>query len=235
MTRASPTRVTFGAKGTFGARTGITTSASPAPQYKLDENSWVRFADAIDGYFESHVLGPQLGCGSLLRRLSGIPAQLRRVLHADVASRFRKLHRLRDNSQSKTSDNLLRAQVTNSACSHCRAATPAWRSSPKAATRTGNTPGSRLPQRRIWGQTAVAGGGDRDRYAADLPNCACRSEHADGHPVGSLRQLQDRRAIARQADLQPRPGIPADSTRCCSAASTAPHSRRRRCPTCSRA
>ena len=157
--------LTFGAQGTFGASNWDYDVGFTRTQYELDEKSWVRFADAIDGYFEEHVLGPQLGWdpyfGAYPVFQPNYAAFYTPMSQADFESISGFAH-----SKSKTSSNLLRAQVTNGSLFTL----PGGDAGLAVVAEAGNqdwkyTPDPGFLNGDIWGQTAVAGDGDRDRYA----------------------------------------------------------------------
>jgi len=157
--------ITAGVSGTFGGSDWDYDIGYTRTQYKLDEKSWVRFADAIDGYFQEHVLGPQLGWdpyfGAYPVFQPDYAAFYTPMTQADFESFSGFAH-----SHSKTTSDLLRAQVTNSnlfalpggnagLAIVAEAGKQDWRYDPDPGFMNGE----------IWGQTAVAGDGQRDRYA----------------------------------------------------------------------
>ncbi len=157
--------LTAGLQGTFGASNWDYDIGFTRTQYDLDEKSWVRFADAIDGYFEEHVLGPQLGWdpyfGAYPVFRPDYAAFYTPMSQADFESISGFAH-----SKSKTSSNLLRAQITNSSLFSL----PGGDAGLAVVAEAGNqdwkyTPDPGFLNGDIWGQTAVAGDGDRDRYA----------------------------------------------------------------------
>ena len=53
--------VTFGVNGTFGESNWDYDVGLTRTEYKLTENSFARLADPINDWFETNILGPQLG------------------------------------------------------------------------------------------------------------------------------------------------------------------------------
>ena len=156
---------TLGARGGFGQSDWTYDASLSHTRYDLDEVSWVRFNDAINQYFVDHVLGPQNGTDPWG---FGYP-----VFEPNYAA-FYQTMTPEDfwgfsgfaNSKSRTTDTLLRGQVTNGALFSlpggdagiaiaAEYAQEDWRYTPDPGFLNGD----------IWGQTAVAGGGERDRYA----------------------------------------------------------------------
>ncbi|WP_448481547.1 TonB-dependent receptor plug domain-containing protein [Pseudoxanthomonas mexicana] len=157
--------LTFGAKGTFGASAWDYDVGFTRTEYKLDENGFVRWADAINQYFQDRVLGPQLGMDPYY---GAYP-----VFQPDYAAFYQPMspedfksftgYAL---SKSRTWDNMLRAQVTNGSLFTLpggeaglavvvEAGTQSWDYNPDPGYLDGS----------VWGTTAVSGGGERDRYA----------------------------------------------------------------------
>jgi outer membrane receptor protein involved in Fe transport len=160
--------LTLGANGTFGDSNWDYDIGFTRTEYKLTENSWARLKGPINDYFNSHVLGPQQGT------YYGYP-----VFTPDYAA-FYNLIPVGDfnsftditHSRSKTYDNMLRAQVTNSSLFSL----PGGDAGLALAVETGTqgwtyTPDARLVpdpvtlESEIWGTTAVSGDGSRSRYA----------------------------------------------------------------------
>ena len=159
-------QITLGGQGSFGGwdlDVGFTRT-----QYKLTEHQWVRFADAIDNYFLTNVLGPQLGTES------GYP-----VFRPNYAafytpmspSDFASFTGFVD-THSETTDNTLRAQLTNASLFSLPGGDAGLAVVVEGGTQSWDyTPDPRLLQdpdtleSEIWGLTSVNGSGDRDRYA----------------------------------------------------------------------
>lgn len=157
--------VSFGSQGRLGESDWDYDAGITSTRYELEEQSFARFADPINAYFVENVLGPQLGLDPFY---SAYP-----VFQPDYAA-FYTLMSAEDfrsftgytNSKSKTSDDMLRVQFTNSALFSlpggdagialaAEAAQEEWRYNPDARLLNGD----------VWGTTSVAGGGERDRYA----------------------------------------------------------------------
>lgn len=158
--------VTLGSQGRIGESNwdydvGLTTT-----RYKLNEESFARFADPINGYFLENVLGPQLGLDPYYNAYP--------VFQPDYGS-FYTLMSPEDfrsftgytNSESRTSDDMIRVQFTNGTLFSL----PGGDAGIALAAEAGKeewryNPDPRLLSGDVWGTTSVAGGGERDRYAA---------------------------------------------------------------------
>ena len=160
-------QITLGASGMLGSDwdwdVGFTRT-----EYKLTEHQWVRFADAIDNYFLTNVLGPQLGTQdgyAVFRPNYG--AFYTPMSPADFASFTGFV-----DTRSKTTDNTLRAQLTNTSLFSLPGGDAGLAVVIEGGTQSWDyTPDARLLQdpetleSEIWGLTSVNGSGDRDRYA----------------------------------------------------------------------
>jgi outer membrane receptor protein involved in Fe transport len=132
----------------------------------LLSRGWARLSDAIDNYFETHVLGPQYGYDPYYNAYP--------VFKPDYAAFYKPIpvSDLRGftgytTTNAKTWDNLLRGQVTNSALFSL----PGGDAGLAVVLEGGNngwdyTPDPRLLNGDIWGTTDVQGSGHRSRYAA---------------------------------------------------------------------
>ncbi|MDR0182488.1 TonB-dependent receptor plug domain-containing protein [Lysobacter arvi] len=160
-------QITLGANGMLGSNwdwdVGFTRT-----EYKLTEHQWVRFADAIDNYFLANVLGPQLGTqdGYAVFR-PNYAAFYTPMSPADFASFTGYV-----DTRSKTTDNTLRAQLTNTSLFSLPGGDAGLAVVVEGGTQSWDyTPDARLLQdpetleSEIWGLTSVNGSGDRDRYA----------------------------------------------------------------------
>ncbi|MGN6224560.1 TonB-dependent receptor plug domain-containing protein [Pseudoxanthomonas sp.] len=167
--RSSSYSVTFGANGVLGNwdwDLGLTRT-----EYRLKQRRFARWADPINNYFEQNVLGPQLGLD---------PVQgLYPVFRPDYAAFYTPMSPADfasftgfATSRSKTWDNMIRAQVTNSALFSL----PGGDAGLAVVVEGGNqgwdyTPDARLIadpetlESQVWGTTAVSGAGHRTRYA----------------------------------------------------------------------
>lgn len=161
--------ITFGGKGTWGEWDyDISLSRT---EYRLNERGWQRFNDPINSWFEEHVLGPQLGNDPVYDFYPvfrpDYAAFYSPISPADFAS-FSGF----TNSKSKTWDNMIRAQVTNSALFSL----PGGDAGLAVVVEGGNqgwdySPDPRLIpdpvtlESEIWGTTSVSGAGHRTRYA----------------------------------------------------------------------
>jgi len=157
-------RVTFGAKGTFGSSSWDYDFGGTYTEYKLKERQFARWADEMDQYFIDHVLGPQVGVDPVY----GYPAYNPNyaAFYQPISPEdFAKMTGY-TTSNSKTSDSMLRFQVTNATLFHL----PGGDAGLAVVGELGKQkwdydPAPELLDGRVWGTTSVAGGGDRDRYA----------------------------------------------------------------------
>jgi outer membrane receptor protein involved in Fe transport len=156
----------LGVKGYFGESDWSYDFGGAYTNYQLEENGFVRWADPINDYFQNKVLGPQQGWDPYF---GAYP-----VFTPDYGAFYRPISQ-QDfesftgyaTSNSETSDAMLRAQVTNSSLFSL----PGGDAGVAFALEWGQqkwdyTPDPRYLDGSIWGTTAVAGGGERDRYAA---------------------------------------------------------------------
>jgi len=161
--------ITFGGKGTWGEwdyDIGLSRT-----EYRLKERAWQRWNDPINAYFEEHVLGPDLGpdpvYGAFPTFRPDYAAFYQPMNPADFAS-FSGF----TNSKSKTWDNLIRAQATNSALFSLpggdaglavvvEAGNQGWDYSPDPRL----IPDPETLESQVWGTTSVSGAGHRSRYA----------------------------------------------------------------------
>ena len=160
--------LTLGVNGTVGDSNWDYDVGVTRTQYKLTENSFARFADPINEYFNSHILGPQQGT------YYGFP-----VFTPDYAAFYNLIPVADFNSftgftknHSETYDNMLRAQVTNGSLFSL----PGGDAGLAIAVEGGNQGWSYNPDARlipdpvtleseVWGTTSVSGNGSRSRYA----------------------------------------------------------------------
>ncbi len=167
--RSSAYSVTFGGKGAWGDWDyDISLTRT---EYRLKERAWQRWNDPINAYFEENVLGPDLGpdpvYGAFPTFRPDYAAFYSPMNPADFAS-FTGF----TTSRSKTWDNMIRAQVTNSALFSL----PGGDAGLAVVVEGGNqgwdyTPDARLLpdpdtlESAVWGTTSVQGAGHRTRYA----------------------------------------------------------------------
>lgn len=167
--RSNSYSLTFGGKGTWGEwdyDVGLTRT-----EYRLTERSFARWNDPINSYFEQKVLGPQLGVdprdGDYPVFRPNYAAFYSPISPQDFAS-FTGY----TNTKSKTWDNMLRAQVTNSALFSLpggdaglavvvEAGNQGWDYSPDPRL----IPDPTTLESQVWGTTSVSGAGHRSRYA----------------------------------------------------------------------
>jgi len=159
-------QLTVGVDGTFGASNWDYDVGVTSTRYELRENSFARFADPINAYFQQRVLGPSLGLDPVYGEYD--------VYRPDYAA-FYTLMSPEDlasftgytTTRSKTSNDMLRAQVTNGDLFSL----PGGSAGLALAMEYGQEewtyrPDQRLLDGEVWGTTSVDGGGERDRMAA---------------------------------------------------------------------
>ncbi|MEZ0470376.1 TonB-dependent receptor plug domain-containing protein [Luteimonas salinilitoris] len=169
--RSNSYMLTLGGNGIFGDSNWEYDVGLTRTEYKLTERSWVRWADPIDDYFTENVLGPQLGMDPYF---GAYP-----VFQPDYAAFYTPMSPVDFASftgyattESKTWDNMLRAQVTNSELFSL----PGGNAGLAVVVEGGNqgwdySPDPRLIEdpvtleSEVWGQTSVSGSGHRSRYA----------------------------------------------------------------------
>lgn len=168
--------LTFGGRGTFGESNWDYDFGFTHSDDKLRDLGTARVASAVEGYYSSHVLGPQQGT------YSGYP-----VFTPDYAAMWNPVSptdfaafTTRTNDYAKTWDNLLRGQLTNASLFQLpggdagiavvvEGGNEGWASTPdprKLETVTideGN--GTLIDTPYIWGQSATPGAGHRSRAA----------------------------------------------------------------------
>lgn len=155
----------LGARGTFGESKWDYDATVSRGEYKLDEHSFVSWADAINDYFESKVLGPQLGVDpayDFYPVFSPNWGAFYSVMSPEDFASFTGYAV----SRSKTWDNTARFQTTNADLFSL----PGGSAGIALAAEYGQeswqyNPDPRLLDGGVWGTTAVAGSGKRDRYA----------------------------------------------------------------------
>jgi len=162
-------QVTLGADGGFGASEWDWDVGFTRSQYRLTEHNWARFSDAIDAYFVSHVLGPQLGVnrGQYPIFRPDYAAFYTPMSPSDFASFTGYV-----DTHSETTDNTLRAQFTNASLFSLPGGEAGLALVAEGGTQGWEyRPDPRLLQdeetlkSQVWGLTSVSGAGDRDRYA----------------------------------------------------------------------
>lgn len=169
--RSSSYSLTFGGNGTFGSSNWDYDVGFTRTEYKLKERGWARWADPINDYFDQNVLGPQLGVDPVY----GIYPTFRpdyAAFYSPMSPQDFAGFTGYTMSKSKTWDNMLRAQVTNSALFTL----PGGDAGLAVVVEGGNqgwdySPDPRLLpdpatlESQVWGTTAVNGAGHRSRYA----------------------------------------------------------------------
>ncbi|WP_207914916.1 TonB-dependent receptor plug domain-containing protein [Luteimonas arsenica] len=163
--KSESTRVTLGINGTFGESAWDYDIGYTRTDYKLNEHGWVRWAEAMNNYFQDRVLGPQLGVDPLFGAYPIFEPDYAAFYQPISPEDFAAMTGYAV-SRSKTVDEMVRAQVTNASLFGL----PGGDAGIAVALEYGQqswdyTPHPGYLNGDIWGTTAVAGGGDRDRYA----------------------------------------------------------------------
>lgn len=158
-------RVTVGINGAFGDSAWDYDLGYSRTEYQLDSHGWVRWAGPMDAYFQDRVLGPQLGWDPLFGAYPIFEPDYEAFYQPISPSDFAAMTGYAV-SRSETMDEMIRAQVTNTDLFSL----PGGQAGLAVAAEFGRekwdyTPHPGYLNGDIWGTTAVAGGGDRDRYA----------------------------------------------------------------------
>lgn len=164
--RSTSYAIDFGVRGTFGDSTWDYDFSISRTEYKLAEDSFVRWADPMREYFTERVLGPQQGWdpyyGAYPVFTPNYAAFYNPIDPTDFAAMTGRAV-----SHSKTYDNLLRAQVVNGSLFTL----PGGDAGVAMAVELGKEGWSYDPYAgflngEVWGQTSTGGSsGSRNRYA----------------------------------------------------------------------
>lgn len=157
--------ITVGLDGIFGDSDWEYDVNISRTQYKLDETTYARLADKIDQFFIDRVLGPELGRDPLYGNYPIFSPNWAAFYSPITPEEFRSFMGHVTN-KSETSDNLVRAQLTNTALFSMAGGDAglalvaeygeeSWEQNPDPLYLNGG----------IWGQTTTSGAGERDRYA----------------------------------------------------------------------
>jgi iron complex outermembrane receptor protein len=158
-------RFTIGVNGTFGDSTWDYDVGFTRTDYKLDEHGFVRWAEPMNRYFQERVLGPELGVDPLFGAYPIFQPDYAAFYQPISPEDFAAMTGYAV-SRSKTVDQMLRAQITTTSLFSlpggdaglaiaAELGQQEWEYNPDPGYLNGD----------VWGTTAVAGGGDRDRYA----------------------------------------------------------------------
>lgn len=161
-------RFTLGGKGTFGESNWDYDLAATHTEQKLINRQFSRFTDAINGYFQSHVLGEQQGVDPIYG-LYPVFAPNYAALYSPVAPADFAAFTGYTTTHAKTWDNMLRGQVTNASLFSmpggdagialvAEGAGQGWSYAPDARSLDGS----------VWGRSDVQGAGHRSRYASTV-------------------------------------------------------------------
>lgn len=160
--------LTLGAKGRVGASAWDYDVGFTHSDDQLAQRGFARWTDAINNYFEQHVLGPNLGPDPRGRGYPTFSPDYGAFFTMMSPADFRSFTGF-TMSHSKTWDNLLRAQLTDTSL----AKLPGGDVGIATVLEAGNqgwdyTPDPRLINGGVWGTTAVQGSGHRSRYAGTV-------------------------------------------------------------------
>ena len=162
--------VTLGANGQIGENWDYGAYLSRA-EYRLNENSWVRFREPIDNFFLDRVLGPQQGLDPIFGAYPVFTPDYAAFYSSIDPADFSRFTGFVDN-KSRTWDNLAHFQLTNTALFGL----PGGDAGFAVVAEVGNEGWDYSPDARmiedpetltsdIWGQTSVSGAGRRGRYS----------------------------------------------------------------------
>jgi outer membrane receptor protein involved in Fe transport len=163
--------VTFGANGTFGDSNWDYDVSATRNQYKLVENQFARLDGPINQWFIDNVLGPQQGLDPIFNYYPAFAPDYSKFYTLMTPDDFNSFTGF-THSHSKTYDNMLRAQITNSSLFSLpggdaglavaiETGTQGWNYTPDALL----VPDPVTLKSQIWGTTSVTGDGSRSRYA----------------------------------------------------------------------
>ncbi len=163
--KSDSVRVTFGAQGQLGQSNWDYDAGVTYTQYKLQEQNFVRFKNAVDQFFINKVLGPQLGLDPYYDTYPVYSPNYAAFYSPITQQEFASFTGHATN-KSKTSDGMIRVQATNGKLFSLPGGDAGlavvgeygkqkWDYDPAPAILNGE----------VWGLTSVAGGGQRDRYA----------------------------------------------------------------------
>ena len=158
--------VTLGINGAFGASNWEYDASYTRTEYKLDSDSFVRWADPIEAFFQQNVLGPQLPGVDPIYGIYPIYRPDYDAFYNLLTPEQFASFTGRAVNRSKTSDDTVRAQLTNAALFSL----PGGDAGLAVVAEWGQQSWDYNPYEgflngEVWGTTAVIGGGDRDRYA----------------------------------------------------------------------
>lgn len=158
-------RVTVGINGAFGDSSWDYDVGYTRTEYQLNEHGWVRWAGPMNRYFQERVLGPSLGTDPLFGAYPIFEPDYEAFYQPISPEDFAAMTGYAV-SRSKTKDEMIRAQITTTDLFSL----PGGEAGLAVAAEIGRqswdyTPHPGYLNGDIWGSTAVAGGGDRDRYA----------------------------------------------------------------------
>lgn len=158
----------FGVKGSFGDSNWDYDLSATHSDDHLETRDWVRWAGAMDAYFEQHVLGAQQGYDPVYNYYPvftpNYAAFYQPISAADMAKMTGYI-----TTKAKTWDNTFRGVITNSSLFSL----PGGDAGIAVLAEGGNegwdySPDQRLLDGDVWGQTDVQGAGHRSRYASTV-------------------------------------------------------------------
>lgn len=157
--------VTLGFNGLLGASSWEYDIGYTRTDYKLAEDNFVRWADPLEAFFQERVLGPQLGWDPYYDTYPVYSPDYAAFYNMLTPEQFASFTG-RATNRSKTTDDVIRMQLTQAELFSLPGGDAGlaivgewghqtWEYNPYAGFMNGE----------VWGTTAVAGGGKRDRYA----------------------------------------------------------------------
>ncbi|MDO5504922.1 MAG: TonB-dependent receptor [Pseudoxanthomonas suwonensis] len=157
-------RASLGVEGGVGQSDWTYDVGLTHAEYTLDSTSWVRWADKMNNWFETNVLGPQLGTDPYFGYA---------VYQPDYAAFYRPINPVDfwamsgfATTNAETKDSMLRASLINSALFGLPGGDAGLAVVGEVGRQSWNyNPDPGFLDGSIWGQTDVSGGGERDRYA----------------------------------------------------------------------
>ncbi|HEY4554960.1 MAG TPA: TonB-dependent receptor, partial [Lysobacter sp.] len=157
--------VAVGSRGMIGDSNWDYDAFLATTRYDLNELGFARFAGPINDYFQQRVLGPELGLDPWYNAYPVFSPDYAAFYTLMSPEDFRSFTGY-TSSRSKTSDDMVRVQATNSALFALPGGDAGIAVAAEAGRQTWDySPDARLLNGDVWGTTSVAGGGERDRYA----------------------------------------------------------------------
>ncbi len=156
---------TIGVNGTFGSSSWDYDLGFTHNKYRLTSEGFNRLAGPIEQWFEDHVLGPQQGLDPYYNAYPVFTPNYAAFYTLMTPADFKSFTAY-TRTNSRTFDNMLRGQLTNSSLFHLPGGDAGMALAAEWGTQGWTyTPDPRLLNGDVWGTTDVSGQGSRSRYA----------------------------------------------------------------------